>query len=82
MSCTKVQYKRKIIKIQSELKVSRVFSKKGRFFFQGGGAQNFTLAGAKSLQGGKKVQGAPPTPAVEESQVLDEIYRVFNFMLQ
>ena len=32
------------------------------FLGKGGGAQNFKLAGAKSLQGGKQVQGAPPPP--------------------
>ena len=36
----------------------------------GGGAQNFKLAGAKSLQGGQADSGgAPAPPPVEESQL-------------
>ena len=67
LSCTKVQYKRKIIKIQSKLKVSRGIFQKGALLFSGE-AQNFRLAGAKSLQGGRQVQGGAPCPPVEESQ--------------
>ena len=35
---------------------------KGALLFSGGGAQNFKLAGAKSLQGGKQVQGGALLP--------------------
>ena len=71
--CTKVQYKRKIIKIQSKLKVSRGIFQKGALLFSGG-VQNFRLAGQKSLQGGKQVQGAPlpPPPPWKKASLLNQ----------
>ena len=57
----------KLSKFTQNCKFREVFSKRGASFFRGGG-QNFKLAGAKSLQGGKQVQGGAPCPPLEESQ--------------
>ena len=56
---SKVQYTRKIIKILSKLQVSRGIFQKGALLFSGG-AQNFKLAGAKSLQEGQAGSGGAP----------------------